>query len=69
MKRKNKKSKKQYLGRDLLFVKLRQGATKAGIHKDRKKEKAKYLAREDVDFCDECDFANCDDCSFYDDEE
>lgn len=52
-----KKQKKVDTGRDYSMVRLIQGATKAGVHKDIKKEDDKYHAREDVDMktlCERC---------------
>lgn len=56
-----KKSKKKlYNGRDYLIQKIIKGATKAGIHKDRKKEANKRASRskveEEEDLCWQCSF-------------
>ena len=40
-----KNSKKTYNGRDPLIVKLINGATKAAVHKDKKKESNKHKCR------------------------
>mgnify|MGYP001564780613 CR=1 FL=1 len=62
-----KKKRKRYTGRDLAFVALLQGATKASVHLDHKKEEDRLKARaarfweeeEDLDeedfFDEECD--------------
>ncbi len=46
--------KKRYTGRDALMVKLINGATKSGAHKDHKKEEDRLAAREDVDISQLC---------------
>ncbi len=54
-----KKKSKKLKTRDHLMVKIINGSTKAGVHKDEKKEASKLLAREKVDldtgYCIRCD--------------
>lgn len=58
--KKNKNKKKPIKTRDYNMVNIINGATKAGVHKDRKKEANKYAAREEVDE----DVERCRQCNF-----
>ncbi len=51
-----RKPKKMYTGRDLNMVKIINGATKSGTHKDQKKESNKYSSREKlkINKCKQC---------------
>lgn len=54
-----KKTKKPYTGRDTLMVKIKNGATKAAVHVDRKKEANKQASKkpiEDEEVCLQCGF-------------
>lgn len=55
---KPKKKKIPYNGRDYNILKVIGGATKAGTHKDHKKEQNKYASREKINVlkCIQCGF-------------